>query len=300
MRRAARYLAISSKKSICALKKKRQAWREVVDVEAALDGLLDVGEAVLERERELLLRGRPSLADVVAGDRDRVPARHLARAPLDHVAAQAHRRVDREAPLLLRDVLLEDVGLDRAGEPLARDGAGGARAGLGGGDVEGEHDRRGRVDRHRDADRAEVDAAEQRLHVIQRVHSHTLTSYLSESARVVGVVTHQRRHVERRREAGLTVVEQVAEALVRLLARAEAGELAHRPEPPAVHRGVDAARERVLAGAADRIVGRADAGRQVGGRVELAHGLAGERAELALGGGRRVVGARLGGGCHVA
>ena len=48
---------------------------ERVDVEAALDRLLDVGEAVLERERELLRRGRAGLADVVAGDRDGVPAR---------------------------------------------------------------------------------------------------------------------------------------------------------------------------------------------------------------------------------
>ena len=118
MRRAARYLAISSKKSIWALKKKRQPRREVVDVEAARERLLDVGEPVLECEGELLRGGRAGLADVVAGDRDRVPARHVARAPLDHVAAQAHRRVDRKAPLLLRDVLLEDVGLDRACELL--------------------------------------------------------------------------------------------------------------------------------------------------------------------------------------
>ena len=116
IRRAARYLAISSKKSMWALKKKESRGREVVDVEAALDGALDVGEAVLEREGELLLGGRAGLADVVAGDRDRVPARHLRRAPLDHVGDQPHRRLDREAPLLLGDVLLEDVGLDRAAE----------------------------------------------------------------------------------------------------------------------------------------------------------------------------------------
>ena len=58
------------------VEEERQPRREVVDVEAALDRLLDVGEAVLERERQLLLRRRAGLADVVAGDRDRVPARH--------------------------------------------------------------------------------------------------------------------------------------------------------------------------------------------------------------------------------
>ena len=70
-------------------------------------------------------------------------------------------------------------------------------------------------------------------------------------ARVVGVVPHQARHVERRRQAGLPVVEQVVEALVRLLGGAEAGELAHRPQAAAVHARVHAARERELARQAD-------------------------------------------------
>ena len=96
-----------------------QPRRELVGIEAARDRLLDVGEAVLERERELLGGGRTGFADVVAADRDRVPARRVRRAPLDHVAEQPHRRVDREAPLLLGDVLLEDVGLDRSREALA-------------------------------------------------------------------------------------------------------------------------------------------------------------------------------------
>ncbi len=64
---------------------------------------------------------------------------------------------------------------------------------------------------------------------------------------MVGVVPHQRRHVERGREAGLAVVEQVPESLVRLLGRAEARELPEGPQPAAVHRRVDAARVRVLA-----------------------------------------------------
>src|SRR2546422_458523 len=44
---------------------------------------------------------------------------------------------------------------------------------------------------------------------------------------------------------------QVFESAVRLFRRAEADVLAHRPEPRAVHVRVDAARERVLAGAPD-------------------------------------------------
>ena len=106
---------------------------------------------------------------------------------------------------------------------------------------------------------------EQRLHVVERVDRDALAPDLAERARVVGVVAHQRGHVERGRQAGLAVVEQVAEALVGLLAGAKARELAHRPQPPAVHRLVDPARERVRAGRADRVLGPpTPAGRSAG------------------------------------
>ncbi len=232
------------------VEEERETGGEVVDVEAALDRPLDVGEAVLEREGELLLGGRSGLADVVAGDRDRVPARHLLRAPLDHVGDEAQRRLDREAPLLLGDVLLEDVGLDRPGELVRRD-----PLLLADEDVEGEQDRRRGVDRHRGADPAERDSLEELFHVVEAVDGDALAADLAEAADVIGVVAHQGRHVERGREPGLAVVEQVVEALVGLLDRPEPGELAHRPEPPPVHRRVGTAGERVLAGAADRLLG---------------------------------------------
>ena len=79
MRRAARYLAISSKKSMWALKKKLRRGAKSSTAEPAAQRRLDVGEAVGEGEGELLRGRRPGLADVVAGDRDRVPSRHLGR-----------------------------------------------------------------------------------------------------------------------------------------------------------------------------------------------------------------------------
>ena len=63
-----------------------------------------------------------------------------------------------------------------------------------------------------------------------------------------GVVAHLRRQVEGDRQPGLAVGEQVPEALVGLGGGREAGVLAHRPEAAAVHRGLDAAGERELAG----------------------------------------------------
>ena len=90
-----------------------------------------------------------------------------------------------------------------------------------------------------------------------------LLADLAAAHRVVGVVAHERGHVEGGREPVHAVLEQVLEARVRVLGRPEAGELAHRPEPAAVHRRLRAARERVPAGVAHvaQVVGLAHARR---------------------------------------
>ena len=93
---------------------------------------------------------------------------------------------------------------------------------------------------------AQVDPAEQRAPCRRACRWRRPRGPTSPSERGrVGVVAHQRRHVERRREPRLPVIEQVAEALVGLLGRPEPGELAHRPQAPAVHGRVDPAGERV-------------------------------------------------------
>ena len=175
-----------------------------------------------------------------------MPLRHLLGAPLDHVRHEPHRGLGREDVLLLRDVLLQDVRLDRPAQLRRRHALL-----LADRDVEGEQDRRRRVDGHRRRHLAEGDAVEERLHVRERIDRHPLAADLAERALVVRVVAHQRRHVERGREPCLAVLEQVAEALVRLRRGAEARELAHRPELAAVHRGIDAAREGMDAGIAE-------------------------------------------------
>src|SRR5213083_2874322 len=78
-RRAARNFATSWKKWLCALKKK-ESRAELVGREAGVDRRAAVGDPVRQREGELLDRGRAGLPDVVAGDRDRVPARQPLRA----------------------------------------------------------------------------------------------------------------------------------------------------------------------------------------------------------------------------
>ena len=116
MRRAARYLAISSKKSRWALKKKRQPGCELVDGEPGRQGRLDVGEPVGQGEGQLLGGRRSGFADVVARHRHRMEAGHLGRAEADDVGDQTHRRPRREDVLLLGLVLLQHVVLQGAAE----------------------------------------------------------------------------------------------------------------------------------------------------------------------------------------
>ena len=225
MRRAARYLAISSKKSLCALKKKLSRGANSSTSRPARRGRLDVGEPVGQREGELLGRRGSRLADVVARDRDRMPARQLGRAEAHHVGHQAHRGARWEDVLLLGLVLLQDVVLQRARERRTID------AGLvGHAHVHGQDGRGGRVDRHGGRDLPEVDAREERLHVGQRVDGHPGPAHLALGQWIVGITPEQRGHVEGRGEAVAAGPEQLLEAPVGVLGRAEAGELAHRPE----------------------------------------------------------------------
>ena len=71
---------------------------------------------------------------------------------------------------------------------------------------------------------------------------------LARGARRIGVDAHLRRQVERDREPGLARGQQQAKSRVGLGRRAESGVLAHGPQTPAIHRRLNAARERETPG----------------------------------------------------
>ena len=96
----------------------------------------------------------------------------------------------------------------------------------------------------------EGQVGQQDLHVVDGADGHADPSDLPGGQRRIRVIAHLRGQVEGDRQAGLPLLEQVAEALVGLGRAGEAGVLAHRPEAAAVHRRLDAAREGELARAA--------------------------------------------------
>jgi hypothetical protein len=217
--------------------------REPIDVQPALDRRVDVRDSVGERERELLHRVRAGLTDVVAADRDRVPARVLLRAVRDEVGREPHRRPRRKDVGPPRDVLLQDVVLRRSGDTVGRHALA-----LGDRGVHREEDRGRRVDRHRCRHFAHRDAFEEAREVLERADRDADLPHLTGDARVVRVVAHLRWQIERDREARLSLLEEVAIPRVRLLGGAEARVLPHRPETSPVHRRLDAPRVRRLAG----------------------------------------------------
>ena len=106
-------------KVVVRVEEERQPLAEPVDVEPGVDRRLHVGDRVREGERDLLHRRRSRLADVIAADRDRVPVRQLALAEREDVGDDPQRGARRIDVGAARDVLLEDVVLDRARERRA-------------------------------------------------------------------------------------------------------------------------------------------------------------------------------------
>jgi hypothetical protein len=268
-------LAISSKKSVCASKKKLSPGGEGIHVEPAGEAQLDVAETVGERVRQLLRGRRAGLPDVVAADRQRLVSRDLAGAVLHQVADEAQMRLGGEQPLLLRDVLLEDVGLQGPVES-AEVGA----LPLGGDQVHAE-DRHGRAgDGHAGRDVLQRDALEQHVHVGSRVDGDAAVADLAERLRLVGVAAHQGGHVERHAEAATAGGQDHLVALVGLPGVAEPRELADGPGPAAISGRVQTSGVRELARPPDAV--EAGIGDAAGWPVDRFHRGSGERGEVGV------------------
>src|SRR5258706_303890 len=81
-------------------------------------------------------------------------------------------------------------------------------------------------------------------------------------------------------EAGLSLREEVAEALIGVVGGAKAGELAHGPEAAAVHRGMNTTSVGRFAGQAE--LGGRIPGRQIGFGVQPANGMARNGGEFGV------------------
>jgi len=109
----------------------------------------------------------------------------------------------------------------------------------------------GGIDGHGGGDFFEGNAVEKSFHVFEGIDGDANFSDFAEGERMVRVHADLRGKIEGDGEAGLTLAQEIAIALVGFGGRGEAGVLAHGPEAATVHGGVDAAGERVFARIAD-------------------------------------------------
>ena len=115
-RRAARNLAISSRKLLCALKKNERRGAKASTSRPASMAALDIGDGVGQREGHFLNRGGARFANVIAADGDGVPFGQFAGGPGEQVGDDAHGGAGRIDVGAARDVFLQDVVLDGAGD----------------------------------------------------------------------------------------------------------------------------------------------------------------------------------------
>src|SRR5437868_2780270 len=202
----------------------RQTRRERIDVQAACNSALHVGESVGKCKRELLRRRCTRFSDVVAADRDRVPPRHVLRGPLEAIYDKSQGWLYWIHPGVLRHVLFENVVLDGPAQFPRIDALLFRRR-----DVEAVEDDGGPIDGHRSRDLIERDSVEEHLHVGEAGYCHATFADLSLGPGMVRVVTHQRWEIERDGETGLAMGEQKLVSLIRVACAAKAGELPHGP-----------------------------------------------------------------------
>ncbi len=105
-------------KVVVRVEEEAEARAELVDVQATAARPLDVLDAIINREREFLKGGRTGFTDVVSADGNGVETRREARSEFESVDDQAHRGRGGIDVFLLRDVFLQDVVLDGAGNLL--------------------------------------------------------------------------------------------------------------------------------------------------------------------------------------
>ena len=167
---------------LVADEEERQPRRELIDVHASRDDFLAIGDREGQDECDFLHGVAADVGQVIAAEADRVDLRRRLGAVHDEIAQQPDGLTHRIDPLLLRDVFLQRIRLQRAGE-LAQIAA----ALLRHADEHRVDDPGGRVDRQRNGNLLEIDAVEQPVDVFDRVDGDADASDFTKGLRVVRI-----------------------------------------------------------------------------------------------------------------
>ena len=151
-----------------------------------------------QRVGDLLDRRGPRFLQMVAADVDRVPFRDVPDRIGDDVGGQPQRRLRRKDVGAARQILFDDVVLDRALQ----------RADIGAlafrhSDVQGQQPRRRGIDRHGCVHPVKRDAGEQRCHVVDAADRHPHLADFTARQGMIGVVAGLGRQIEGHRQPRL-------------------------------------------------------------------------------------------------
>ena len=217
---------------------KRQPPGEFVDVQPAGNTVFHIFLPIGDGKGQFLHLRRPGLLHVIAGNRDRVELRHLARRITEDVADDPHRRLRRIDIGIADHELLQNVVLNgavqlRAGHPLllARD------------NKERQNRDHRAVHRHGNGHFIQRNPVEQDLHILDAVDRHARLADIADDARVIAVIPPVRRQIEGHRQPFLPRRQIAAIERVRRLGGGKPRILADRPRPPRIHAGPHPARE---------------------------------------------------------
>src|SRR5258708_11930234 len=180
---------------VVGIEEEAEPGTKVIHVQAAATSPLHVLHAVIDGECQLLQRRGTGFADVISADGNAVELGSELGSELESINHQPHGWRGRIDVFLLRDVFLENVVLKGAGNflpvgPLLFRHH----------QIHGPQDRGRRVDGHGDRGLFQINAVEQYLHVFQRIYGHAAPADFAFAGRMVGVVAHQRRQIQRDRK----------------------------------------------------------------------------------------------------
>ena len=176
---------------VVGVEKERKSGSKLVYLQSRLDGRTHIGQPVVQSKGQLLNRSGAGFPDMVAADANGVIAGRGFDAEANGVVDDFERGSRRADPFLLRDVFFQDVVLQRSLKISKADALAFSDH-----KIHGEENDGGTVDGHRHAHPIKRNVAKQGFHIRHRVDGHAASSNLASGSGIVGVVTHESRHIE--------------------------------------------------------------------------------------------------------
>src|SRR3954471_167760 len=102
-------------------KEKRESWGKGIDGQPGANRAAYVLDGITESKSQLLGCGRACLANVISGDRDRIPVRNFVGTKPENLGDHRQARLGRIDVGAAGDVLLQNVVLDRAAQLVSPD-----------------------------------------------------------------------------------------------------------------------------------------------------------------------------------